>query len=148
MCYIGYLNDDSSVAKMATEDIKVLKIMTKVGSNFIAPFIAENYTYPKTRLQRSNKLDIQLKPGLINIFEGLHSYSSKILHMIIFHSDVITECYIPKGSIYFTNGREYVSQELIFDKSYDHMDYIRYYSSNLFKIFFMKKPKPIYVWKD
>ena len=148
MCYIGYLNDESSVAKVATEDIKVWKIMIKAGSDFRAPFIAENYTYPKTRLQRSNKLDIQLKPGLINIFEGLHSYSRKILHMIIFHSDVITECYIPKDSIYFTNGRECVSQELIFDKSYNFKEYSDYYSCSTFERFFKRKPKPIYVWKD
>ena len=143
MCYTGYLNDESSVAKTATEDIKVWKIMFKTSDDFIAPY--EYYTYPKTRLQRSDKLDIKLEDDIMYISEGLHSTSIKLLLLTLL-SNVVTECYIPKGSIYFTDGKDYVSQELIFDKSYDRVEYTRYYSSNLFKRLFMKKPKPIYVW--
>ena len=144
MCYTAYLSDESSVAKTATEDIKVWKIMFKTSDDFIAPY--EHSTYPKTRLQRSDKLDIELETNLIHIFEGLHSASIKLLPRLLSMSNVVTECYIPKGSIYFTDGEEYVSQELIFDKSYDRVEYTRYYSSNLFKRLFMKKPKPIYIW--
>ena len=152
MCYIGHLNDESSVAKMATEDIKVWKVMSKVGDCFLAPH-RHNYTYPDIRLQVSNQLGVKINYFLDTIFieEGLHSYSSLYSYLNrIGNADeiVITECYIPKGSVYFTNGRECVSQNLIFDKSYNSMEYYKYYSHNAFKRLFMKKPKPIYVWKD
>lgn len=146
MCYIGYLNDDSSVAKMATEDIKVWKTMSKTQDGFKAPFV-QYYFYPNTRLQNSEQLDISINTllGKIVIAEGLHAYSFRI-HTTC--ERVITECYIPKGSVYFINNRECVSQNLIFDKSYDSKEYLEYYSHNAFKRFFKRKPKPIYVWKD
>lgn len=152
MCYTGYLNDDSSVAKMATEDIKVWKVMVTCGEYFRAPHML-NYIYPNTRLQVSNQLGVNINHPFnrIYIHEGLHSYSS--LHSYLNRirntdESVITECYIPKGSVYFTNGEECVSQNLIFDKSYDSIEYSKYYSHKAFKRFFMKNPKPIYVWKD
>ncbi len=147
MCYIGYLNDKSSVAKMATEDIKVWKIMDKIGNNFRAPF-RSIYVYPDTRLQSSKKLDVEFldHPPRIFINEGLHAYT--FIRPYSAWGSVITECYIPKGSVYFANDTVCVSQNLIFDKSYDSDEYSDYYSSNRFKRFFKRKPKPIYIWKD
>lgn len=145
MCYIGFLNDDSSVAKMATEDIKVWKLMDKEGDAYAAPF-RMLYVYPDTRLQSSKKLNVAfVDNSKIIIDEGLHAYTFRPYWNI---AGVITECYIPKGSIYFTNGTECVSQNLIFDKSYNDQEYLNYYSSSRFKRFFMRKPKPIYIWKD
>ena len=150
MCYIGYLNDDSSVAKMATEDIKVWQTMNKVGDCFLAPHRLW-YVYPTVRLQTSNQLDVEIdsNKGKLVIYEGLHSYSSLYSYLNrIGNADeiVITECYIPKGSVYFTDGEECVSQNLIFDKSYNSKEYLEYYSCNTFKKFFKRKPKPIYIW--
>ena len=146
MCYVGYLNDESSVAKMATEDIKVWKTMYKLGDDFRAPF-RDSYVYPDTRNQSCKKLDVEFldRPPRITINEGLHAYT----HILRgFWGNIITECYIPKGSVYFANDKVCVSQNLIFDKSYDSDEYSYYYSSNRFKRLFMKKPKPIYIWKD
>lgn len=147
MCYIGYLNDESSVAKMATEDIKVWKIMDKIGNDFLAPF-RSMYVYPDTRLQSSKKLDVVIldyPPRRLVIGEGLHAYTFRITSTL---EGVITECYIPKGSVYFANDTECVSQNLIFDKSYNSQEYLNYYSNSRFKRFFKRKPKPIYIWKD
>ena len=151
MCYIGYLNDDSSVAKMATEDIKVWKVMNKVGDCFLAPHRLW-YVYPTVRLQTSNQLDVEIdsNKGKLTINEGLHSYTrthsytAERVYGVL--PSVITECYIPKGTVYFTNGEECVSQNLIFDKSYNSKEYLEYYSCNTFKKFFKRKPKPIYIW--
>lgn len=148
MCYIGSLDDDSSVAKMATEDIKVWKLMDKEGDAYAAPFRIL-YVYPDTRNQSCEQLGVEfIDNSKIFINEGLHAYTfiPNLFWGIV--TDVITECYIPKGSVYFTNGTECVSQNLIFDKSYDYREYVNYYSSSRFKRFFMRKPKPVYIWKD
>lgn len=145
MCYVGYLNDESSVAKMATEDIKVWKIMDKIGNDFLAPH-RSIYVYPDTRLQSSKKLGVEFldHPPRIIINEGLHAYTFRPGPFW----KAVTECYIPKGSVYFANDKVCVSQNLIFDKSYDSDEYSDYYSSNRFKRFFKRKPEPIYIWKD
>lgn len=159
MCYIGNLNDESSVAKMATEDIKVYKEMDRCGEigNFsIIKSAIRHFNYPLKRLQRSGCLDVRLmdiltrtgsRPSII-VEEGLHSIISVEKLWDYWNTDVITECYIPKGSIYFTNGTECVSQELIFDRSYKKESYLRYHLASKFQRFFSRKPKPIYVWKD
>lgn len=147
MCYIGSLDDDSSVAKMATEDIKVWKIMLKSGDDFRAPFRIL-YVYPDTRNQSCEQLGVEfIDNSKIIINKGLNAHIFKP-NLDWGITDVITECYIPKGSIYFTDGTKYVSQNLIFDKSYNTQEYLNYYSNSRFKRFFMRKPKPIYIWKD
>ena len=146
MCYTAYLNDDSSVAKMATENIKVWKIMYKEGNAYVAPFRI-SYVYPDTRNQSCEQLGVEfINNSKIIINEGLHAYTFRPDSDYSIIGTVITECYIPKGSVYFTDGVEWVSQNLIFDKSYDTVEYSKYYSKSRFKRFFMKKPKPIYIW--
>lgn len=146
MCYIGYMDDDSSLAKKAKKNIRVWKTMQRMGADFKASF-RNSYFYPNTRHQKCEQLGVEFwdNPPRIAIGEGLHAYTFRIK---LTFEDVITECYIPKGSVYFADDRECVSQNLIFDKSYNSQEYLNYYSNSRFKRLFKRKPKPIYVWKD
>ena len=146
MCYIGRLDDDSSVAKMATEDIVVWKVGVNTGrfkcDKIKAPFMPYSYNKKYHKVKEVNILIIDALQKML-IYEGLHSYVSfKFTNK---YSDLIPnkcycKCYIPKGSIYFSNDEEIVSQELIFDKAY--VDAPWYYKLLGIKL------KCIHTWKD
>ena len=120
MCYTGNLNDESSVAKMATEDITVWKVANDIGIEIIAP--VQDYIYTGRKYHRAEKLGVLMLDNRVYISEGFHSFvnfNSNFLEKYIANNrKCYCKCYIPKGSIYFTNGEEVVSQDLVFVKAY------------------------------
>ena len=121
MCYKSNLNDDSSVAKMATEDITVWKVAIDAGTEIMAPF--QEYIYTGKKYHRAEKLDVGMFENQVYIFEGLHSYinlKAALTSHIHFKHEITCycKCYIPKGSVYFTDNKEVVSQDLVFVKAY------------------------------
>ena len=142
MCYIGRLDDDSSVAKMATEDIVVWKIGSNIGIEIISPII--EYAYTNKKYHRAEKLNITIPHSkTMYIWEGFHSYTAFKLasvHYIATPNKCYCKCYIPKGSIYFSDGEEIVSQDIVFDKAY--VDAPWYYKLLGIKL------KCIHTWKD
>ena len=140
MCYIGRLDNDSSVAKLATEDIVVWKVANIIAKdNIVAPVKVYDYTLKK--YHRATKLGVELVDYYIRIEEGFHSFAAfKHAENVIRNYDCYCKCYIPKGSIYFSDGEEVVSQDLVFVKAY--VDAPWYYKLLGIKL------KCIHTWKD
>ena len=141
MCYIGRLDDDSSVAKLATEDIVVWKVGNDMGVEIIAPL--QDYNYTNKKYHRTKKLNVTILDHTVFINEGFHSYINlkEAFTSYLFRLNRICycKCYIPKGGVYFSNGKELVSQELVFVKAY--VDAPWYYKLLGIKL------KSIYKWK-
>ena len=142
MCYIGRLDDDSSVAKLATEDIVVWKVGRDIGIEILAPF--RDYIYTNKKYHRAEKLGVSMDcSGVVYIEEGFHSYAAfKLIYMYCrpVSNKCYCKCYIPKGSVYFSNGEEIVSQDLVFVKAYVNAPW--YYKLLGIKL------KCIYTWKE
>ena len=142
MCYIGRLDDDSSVAKLATEDIVVWKVGRDIGIEILAPF--RDYIYTNKKYHRAEKLGVSMDcSGVVYIEEGFHSYAafkSANMYCRSVSNKCYCKCHIPKGSVYFSDGREIVSQDLVFVKAYVEAPW--YYKLLGIKL------KCIYTWKE
>jgi len=139
MCWIGSKSDK----KIAEEDVIVYKAVYKEYNEqrFFSPLMGFEYTTNK--VYSSGPLNPEyIYPhffGRVEIREGLHSFSTNVLeharrlgkhtlyiggfHFIIRNSQllcikgdfklVILKCIIPKGTVYYKNGYELVSEKLI-----------------------------------
>lgn len=118
----------------AKEDIPIIKILYKTGQGLVSPYMS--YKYELNHLYKSS-LNTHKGIDITRIYEGLHSYSNKVL---IEHCGVLSVSskfdtlwgfgcirldtfdpnavvalgFIPAGAYYYLNEREeYVSSKLI-----------------------------------
>lgn len=129
------------VRKIAKSNIKVYKILYKVGGIIKSPFFKEfsweigvDFSIP------SNCLFVEESPRMYFINEGFHSlknipiivensyWINSKTRLILFttdRADTLFECIIPKGSIYYINSNgEVVS---------DHLRIVKEYKKKVFK---------------
>ena len=119
------------VLKEAKEDIIVQKILTRNFRNGLVSLCYTGVNWTKEPHQKLNDLMLPLREGKIWIINvGLHSvkeitflddcfgyWVTRTGYMVLPSSsdDVIVECIIPKGAVYYINEHEeYVSSELIY----------------------------------
>jgi hypothetical protein len=100
------------IANTATKNIKVHKLLTKVSEKiYESPIMDARWTFSKVK---KSKL---VKKAWTSINEGLHSFrtlsgAKKYGTALSETSDVILEAVIPKGSKYYINKTQYVSNAL------------------------------------
>lgn len=111
MCYVLKENEES---KIADKDIVVYKIICSDGTplhnykegfkyNFLSRFFCKKVNI---KVQKSHKENI--------IFEGYHSYRSlEYAKGIRVYSTIIRKFIIPKGTKYYCNNNEYVSERIL-----------------------------------
>jgi len=113
MCYTARLDSEDSIARIAEEDIPVVKQLYTTGYVFLAPYYTE-YNYNSKNHYSELRVRLWENLGVIDINNGLHSLS-KVGHNF---GNCWATAIIPKGSIYYTNGRENVSTNLVMVEAY------------------------------
>ena len=119
--------------EIASEDIKVFKIVTNEGISYF-----EGFPYTLNKQYKIDKINIREKKNCFSVQKGFHSYSKdckilekrhpygfKIGKCCVFYNHlplcsyinskiIKMECIIPKDSEYYLNDRgEYVSNSII-----------------------------------
>ena len=119
MCYRAKLTDEGSIARVAEKDIPVMKYLNKKEDGFRAPFY-EGYSYNKTN--HTSELDVRILETCNEIFinAGLHSLSAEVW----WTGNCLATAIIPKGSVYYTNGEECVSSNLVMLAAYKNRNQI------------------------
>lgn len=124
MCFSMYTSRPSR-PKVARNQIIVYKRLTPgVGNKYQSPYkyfeFERGFHYynedPKLEII-TNKIQRARVKGnyFIAVHEGLHSYATiAVAREYLEGAEEIVEMIIPKGAIYYTDGEEYVSSELIF----------------------------------
>ena len=120
MCYKAKLTDEGSIARVAEKDIPVIKYLNKTEDGFRAP-IYEKYSYNNTN--HTSELDIRILKTTkeILIDAGLHSLSAEVWGP----SNCLATAIVPKGSVYYTNGEECVSSNLVMIEAYRNTNHIK-----------------------
>lgn len=113
MCYIARLDSEDSLARIAEKNIPVIKYLNKTEDGFRAP-IYEKYSYNNTNHTSELGIRILKTTKEILIDAGLHSLSAEVWGP----SNCLATAIIPKGSIYYTNGGEHVSSNLVMLAAY------------------------------
>ena len=120
MCYIARLDSEDSLARIAEKNIPVIKYLNKTEDGFLAP-IYEEYSYNNTN--HTSELDICILETTkeIRIDAGLHSLSAEVW----WPDNYLATAIIPKGSVYYTNGEECVSSNLVMIEAYRNTNHIK-----------------------
>lgn len=111
-------------AKTAKENITCYKVIKNRNTHLISPF--QDYRWYVGKLETIDKFEILesvVYKGLKDIDKGLHAYKSFDLTIkrLYYFTHIpeklqIHECIIPKGSKYYENGTEIVSNQMILGK--------------------------------
>jgi hypothetical protein len=110
MCFS--VDRNSPQRLIATENITVYKIATSFMWGLICKPSFHNYLYIKNKLQR--KIDLYVNYN-DSIDEGYHSYkNSETAKYFVLGNQSIFEFIIPKGSEYYENNTEIVSNQIIY----------------------------------
>lgn len=111
--------------RIALKDIKVHKALhvefyTRAEPTYKTPYRGIKVMPSELHV---SKIDITYMSRNICIERGLHSYSADDKKKSsgkkeIMRRGIFVECTIPKGSIYYTNGAEFVSNKLQYPKEF------------------------------
>lgn len=125
MCFQVY--DKHPVKHIAEEHITVYKILDKLLSEiFRCPVsliqgfkykLHKLYTLPEELEVLKSKYNerLPINRTTYSIYKGFHSYAQMPRAE---NPYLIAECIIPKGSVYYQNGNEIVSNQIIVIKTY------------------------------
>ena len=110
MCFVIVKGQEKPY--IASRDIRCYKVMNRIGGNLTSLFLAFPYKEGVV-YRRPFKIKL-IKPrrfgDIINV--GYHSYRTKKRaknHCDYLHNEVVVSCIIPKGTLFFKNKFEYVS---------------------------------------
>ena len=117
MCFI--LSEDSK-PKIAEEDIICYKIVETVVLSPDIEEVASLFTgYVYTLGELNPKVIIKVANSF-SIDKGYHSYIKRLekswYSSSFSHHRELVECTIPKGTLYYANDHEYVSENIIINK--------------------------------
>lgn len=125
MCIV--LPKFESDTKVADKDIIVYKVLVQRDDECIYRSPYQNFQYGPLEdiigyTYRSELSECRWNVVYVRTVKGLYSYASYQLTRFLQHSvhiigkqkSVVFRCVIPKGSRYYTNGKEYCSDQLKF----------------------------------
>lgn len=107
MCFDNVNNQKE--AKIAKKSIKVYKSLQYVGDKITSPYY-HNIVWKKGEIKVCNSMSKSPKSPPMEINRGLHS--AKTISRAKVHASAVFEAVIPKGSLYWENDSEYVSNAL------------------------------------
>lgn len=125
MCYLGYVGAKSAELLTATEDIVCYKVVTKhIKWKYLFPFVTYRSAIIRSHVWKFGVIldKVNINPDRdtysISIEEGYHSYTLENKSTIMIakrgsSNRVIIKCIIPKGTSYYSNGNESVSEQII-----------------------------------
>lgn len=117
MCFISYLNPEELIA---SKNIICYKIVLKTKEkNKVTAYMNPSHIYTLEKLNKKIKLNVHQYNLRYHIYEGYHSIITKDYlkrKYTLIDNMVYVKCIIPKGTKYYKNVTEMVSENIIIKK--------------------------------
>ena len=116
MCFV--VSDKYPNKLIAKKDIRCYKRMEKIGGQIYSAIKHKKYSFGKLTKAKGTRHNAVLEISwVVFIQTGTHSYVAKSLAKYYQSPDeILVQCTIPKGSRYYKNETEYVSNRIIIVK--------------------------------